>query len=311
MSVNLKLGPEGFTGIAIVGSAPSSLMLAPYKDDKWAIWCVSPAVYPQAPRSDVWFELHRFFPAFPGGGAAPNTRPWFSPEFTAFLNQYKGPVFMSAEMPHIPNSVRYPFEQAISRYGPYHFCSSVSWMLAMAIDTILEKREKCELKPREGSIGMWGIDMSASEEYAYQRPSCQHFLGMAMGLGINVVLPPESDLMRPPLMYGIGEQSQRHIKLTMRLAELEQLERNANAVIANAQIELAKTIGAKGAIEYVMQSWCDDVTPDLTKATSLASEYVKPVVKDVPRETLECYPLVTATPSPMKGNGKDYSVGIP
>ena len=299
----LPLGPKGFTGIAIIGSAPSSMGLAPYTNDKWAIWCVSPAVYPQAPRSDVWFEVHRFFPAHPGGGSKAGTVPWFSPEFTAFLNQYKGPVFMSQVVPEIPNSIRYPFEDAIARYGPYHFNSSISWMLSMAIDTILAKRESGEIGKTEGSIGLWGVDMAATEEYAYQRPGCQHFLGMAMGLGIQVVLPPESDLMRPPLMYGLGEQNPRHIKLLARMREWDGQIAQATNMITQAQAQLQYLKGAKDATEYLIQSWSDDVTPNLAQAVSMASEYV-------PRETLPIE-LTPEIPVGVKGNGKDHAAASP
>jgi len=46
--------------IALVGSAPSSVLLAPYGDPSWEIWGCSPGVYYQAPRTEAWFELHRF-----------------------------------------------------------------------------------------------------------------------------------------------------------------------------------------------------------------------------------------------------------
>ena len=271
----MKLGPEGFKNIAICGSAPSSLMLAPFKDQAWSIWCVSPAVYPQAPRSDVWFELHRFFPAYPGGGTQPGTRPWFSPEFTAFLTQYKGTLFMSAELAQIPNAKRFPFEEKVDRYGPYHFNSSVSWMLAHAIDTILAMREAGTIGKDEGKIGLWGIDMAASEEYAYQRPSCQHFIGMAVGLGIEVILPPESDLMRPPLMYGLGEQNPRHIKLIDRLEGWKSRSAMLSQQAAQIQGELSYLKGAQDATEYVIQSWCDDVEVAPAKALTMAVEFAK------------------------------------
>ena len=43
--------------IAILGSAVSSVGLAPFKDPDWEIWGCSPANR-DLPRCDVWFELH-------------------------------------------------------------------------------------------------------------------------------------------------------------------------------------------------------------------------------------------------------------
>src|SRR5262245_26006161 len=48
--------------IAIVGAAPSSRMLAPYKDESWKIWTFSPSHTSdwsgELPRVSVFFELH-------------------------------------------------------------------------------------------------------------------------------------------------------------------------------------------------------------------------------------------------------------
>ena len=92
-----KLGPDGFDGIAILGSAPSSTLLALFNDPSWSIWCTSPSVFATiaSKRSDVWFELHRFLPYPPGNNGQAGTRPWFSPEFRQFLREYKGTVYMT------------------------------------------------------------------------------------------------------------------------------------------------------------------------------------------------------------------------
>ena len=42
----LKLGPDGFNKIAILGTAPSSMALAPFKDPAWSIWACSPGAFP-------------------------------------------------------------------------------------------------------------------------------------------------------------------------------------------------------------------------------------------------------------------------
>jgi len=270
-----KLGPDGYTGIAILGTAGTSMALAPFNDPAWAIWACSPGAYPICAqnRSDVFFEVHRWQPTPPGKIGSPGTKPWFSPEFHTFLREHKGPVFMSEAHADIPSSRRIPFELLIEKYGPYFWTSSVAYMIAMAIDALQDRAAAGE----KVAIGMWGVDMSASEEWSYQRPGCQHFLGLAMSLGIQVILPQESDLMRPPTMYGIGELNPRHIRLIARRAEAQAQH---DQLIAQHDEIIKRTMMAKGVlqeIDYLLGAWTDDINPDPKKAVSFSSEYVRPL----------------------------------
>jgi len=275
---SLNLGPEGFNKIAILGTAPSSMALAPFADKSWAIWACSPGAFPMCAqnRSDVWFEPHRWQPTAPGKPYAPGTKPWFSADFHTFLREHKGPVFMSQVQPSIPSSVRIPYEDLIAKYGPYFWTSTIVYMIAMAIDQLQDRAARGE----ETVIGLWGVDMSATEEWAYQRPGCQNFIGLAQSLGINVLLPEESDLMRPPTMYGIGEHNPRHISLLARKTSIEAQKAQA---VANHQ-QIAQNInvfnGQLAELEHVLNSWCDDVVPDMRHAVSFSSEGVQP--KDEP-----------------------------
>lgn len=261
----MRLGPDGFENIAVLGSAPSSTLLAPFADPSWSIWCTSPGAFAQVAdkRTDVWFELHRWLPSSPGKSGAPGTRPWFSPEFHQFLAQYKGTVFMSEKQDSIQNCEVFPYKELLDKHGPYFFTSSIAWMLAYAI----------EQKPK--SIGLFGIDMAANSEYAYQRPACQHFIGLACQLGIKVILPPESDLMRPTTMYGIGEHTQRHVKLSSRLEEFEaQKAQCHNAIQANTQ-HFKYLEGAVETLKYIMDVWCDDVSASPEQAMAFSGSYLK------------------------------------
>lgn len=126
--------------ICLLGSAPSSLRLAPFGNKDWAMIGCSPGVYGVAPRTEAWVELHRYEPG----------QPWFSPEYCQFLANYPGPVWMAEKRPEIPNSIELPLVQLIQKYSPYFFTSSLSYMMAMAIE--------CEFK----RIGLYGVDMAAA-----------------------------------------------------------------------------------------------------------------------------------------------------
>lgn len=261
----VKLGPDGFDKIAIIGSAPSSTLLAPFNDPNWAIWCTSPSTWAQLAgrRADVWFELHRYLPYPPAQSQAPGTRPWFSPEFHAFLRDFKGKVYMTEGHPEIPNCERFPYKLLLDKHGPYHFCSSVAWMLAWAI----------EQRPR--AIGVFGIDMAAGSEWAYQRPSCQHFLGLAKASGIDVVLPPESDLMRHTTLYGIGEHNPRHIRIAERIKELEAQKMQLQGQMQECNNRLNQVMGALESYNYMLDAWTDDLDGDLVHAMSFSGVFSK------------------------------------
>lgn len=309
----LKLGPDGYTGIAILGTAGSSMALAPFKDPSWAIWACSPGAYSICAqnRSDVWFEPHRWLPTSPGMFGAPGTKPWFSPEFHQFLANHKGPVMMTGDyatlrdqgsaeellakfgppQKSIPTSVPIPYGALVRDFGPYFWTSTISYMLAMAIATLVPRVKNGE----NVFIGLWGVDMSATEEWAYQRPGCQHFVGLAAAMGIHVVLPQESDLMRPPTMYGIGEANPRHIKWLAKKAELEARRAQIAAQQNEAVTQSMQINGALSEINYLLDSWCDDVDPDITKAISAAPESVAKR-DDQPKDTTgaQVFPLAHA-----------------
>lgn len=273
---NLKLGPEGYKNIAILGTAGSSMGLAPFKDQSWAIWACSPGTYSICAqnRSDVFFEVHRWMPTPPGQFGAPGTKPWFSPEFHTFLAQHKGPVFMAEVQPSIPTSVRIPFEALTDKYGPYFWTSSVAYMIAMAIEALAPRAQAGE----KVSIGLWGIDMAATEEWAYQRPGCQHFVGVAQALGISIVLPEESDLMRPSTMYGIGELNPRHIRLMARRAEAVANKAALQAQIEQASRQMVRFDGIVSELDYMLGAWTDDVWCDIKQAVSFAGQFNRPVL---------------------------------
>jgi len=256
----IKLGPDGYDKIAIIGSAPSSVKLAPYGDKSWAIWGCSPGAYGEIPfgRTDVYFELHRWEPSTPGDPRDPANKPWFSPEYVRFLERHQGPVYMTEKVPTIPSAVIYPFDEMSAEFGPFVWTSSMAYMLALAI----------KLRPR--AIGLWGVDMAAHSEYGFQRPACQHFIGLASSMGIQIVLPLESDLMQPPTPYGQIEVHPRHAKLLMRRNELAQrLAMHQGQAQQHAQHgEFVK--GALDNLDYILQTWTDDLDPGLKMSDAIS-----------------------------------------
>ena len=206
--------------IAVLGSAPSSVLKAPFGDPSWEIWACSPGAYPHLARVDEFFEVHRWEPGVIGKAAT--QKPWFSPEYVAWMRMQKRVwVADPAAMADLPNAQELPWRELVPIYGHYCWTSSIAYMLAMAIEKIKQSRAT-RTAPEEDAIGLWGVDMAANEElYSGQRSACQWFVQVLVGLKIPFIVPPESDLLVPPPMYGVVETHHRHIKYTERVRELE------------------------------------------------------------------------------------------
>lgn len=269
--------------IAILGSAPSSVNLAPFGDPAFKIWACSPGTYALLPRCDAFFELHRWEPGVIG---KPHTqKQWFSPEYVAWMGM-QSRVWMQDVIPEIPGSARLPVEDLESKYGTYFFTSSIAWMLACAIEDVLEDREtrrEAGLDPAEDVIGLWGVDMSATEEWASQRQGCHHFCLLAADLGIQIYVPPESDLLIPPPRYGIDESSHWMIKGTARRKELDARLANAQAALSSYTREVAFLQGAIDDLTYMMATWAGAREGKGTAAQIMAqSPMIQSVIRTEP-----------------------------
>jgi hypothetical protein len=220
--------------IALIGSAPSSVHLAPYGDASWTIWGCSPGAAAVVKRVDAWFEIHPLSDA-----------EVFTTDYVGWLTRLGKPVYVTAPSDQIPTAVAYPREAMVEKYGPFFWNSSLSWMFALAL----------EQNPEE--IGLWGVDMSATEEYALQRPGCHHFITLARSRGIKVTVPPESDLLRPPMQYGFGTESLMYRKLRARRAELTRRVADAATAYEHHRNEWHFLKGALDDLEYMMNTWVE------------------------------------------------------
>ena len=135
-------------------------------------------------------------------------------------------------------------------------------MLAMAIDQIITERENNEkigiTHDMPDAIGLFGVDMAADEEYGYQRAGCQHFVSLAHLLDIQIIVPPESDLLRPMPGYGLAESDQWHIKLLSRHNELTARLAQCDHQLAQMTQQRHFLAGAISDNDYHMKTWGQD-----------------------------------------------------
>lgn len=164
--------------IAIVGTAPSSWMEAPYDDDSWEIWTLGCNVE-HGKRITKLFELHTQYVLEEAGS-------WKG--LLPYLERYGKDVILGHANPLLPDAEPFPKDEIIGKYGKY-FTSSIAWMIGYA------------LLQNPDAIGLWGIDMMGNEEYNQQRPCCEHLLGIARGMNITLIMADASPVLRSERLY--------------------------------------------------------------------------------------------------------------
>lgn len=168
-------------GIAILGSHPATVAMAPFDAD-WAIYACSPHNFEKRalPRFDAWFEIH--IPI------ADQTRAYPYLKYLETLPL----VWMRDKqaMSHFPGARLYPEAKMKAEFGPFTFTSSIAFMLAMAI-------KDCE-KHGIDQIGLFGIMQASPNEYTQQRPGIQNLIWHAAQRKIHVIAPDISKLFEPP-----------------------------------------------------------------------------------------------------------------
>jgi hypothetical protein len=228
--------------VALLGTAPSTRMLAPFQDQSWEIWACSPANQ-DLPRITAFFQLHvlRAILDEPKG-----------PSHLEWLNNQSFPVFMQEENNYVARAKAFPKDELVKEFGPYWFTSSIAWMMAYAIQ-----------KGGVEEIALYGIDMSHMTEYALQKPGCVWFVEEAKRRGIKISVPPGSDVLTPPPLYGYAEATAKGTKLYIRRREVSQRKAEFRNEIAELEAKLAQMrdrvtyfTGAEEQLNYeYLQSW--------------------------------------------------------
>lgn len=220
--------------VALIGTAPSSRMLAPFGDPSWEIWACSPGNQGVLPRVDVWFELH-------GNLMWPENKHYGEP-YIEWLKKLPIPVFMQ-DQNVVPNALVYPREEMVNEFGRDFFTSSFSWMMALAISKGVEE------------LALYGIDMASRDEYILQRPGFYFFRHIAQQRGIKVSAPNESDIMQPPGLYGYSEVTPFGRKILARKQELSGRLGAMRTEAQKLQHNITYLEGALEDIDYIQSIW--------------------------------------------------------
>lgn len=199
--------------IGIIGAGESRVN-APFGEEGWEFWSVNNLYECLVIDSFTsWFELHDIelkndIYYRRGEDTYKNIS---IKEYLEKLAELDIPVYMQKHWDIIPKSIEFPFLPILKQFRNYHGCS-FSWMLAFAL-----------LKPyqisRIETIGLWGIDLEGAEYYN-QRPTTEYFLGLAEGMGIEIIIDPESSLLKLDYLYAFQENYEYIKTIHVNLKEI-------------------------------------------------------------------------------------------
>jgi hypothetical protein len=216
----VKVDP-GLKKLAILGTA-ETMVQCPTSDD-WEIWACSTCLnVPGFQRANYLFEIHHY-------------DGW--KERTAQINETKIPVYTITEVPEVPLAKKYPLEEMIQKFGRRYFTNTIAYMFALAIAEGFQH------------VAVFGVHLATSDEWQYERPCNEYWLGRMEGLGINVWIPKESELLHAPRMYGY-EHSEVLPIIEQRLAQYSHERDRIAAEIERGKEAYFKYCGAAEVAKY-------------------------------------------------------------
>src|SRR2546428_3192499 len=187
--------------VAIIGFATNPMHLVPWHDPDFELWGLNQGYTNFHRRPDRWFEMHT--PEYTADVRRSGYLPW--------LNKAPVPIYMVQHYDEYPSSVRFPIEEAIRYAGRDYFTSSIAFMLALAG---LEGFEE---------IHIYGVNLAIGDEYFYEKPCADWWIGKLEGEGKKVVVPTASSLLKQYLRYGYNPNrspnAMTRFLLTGRIAE--------------------------------------------------------------------------------------------
>jgi hypothetical protein len=223
----LTVVEKKFRKIAICGTA-ESLPMAPYDDKEWEVWSISCALtYPAFRRWDRLYELH-------------DRDYWTQTDVLKRINDAKCDIWMQDVYPEVPRSKRYPLLEVSEGYSK-NFTNSIVYMIAHAI------------YEKVNHIALFGVHMAAEEEYGYQRPACEYWLGIAQASGISIHVQGPSAILKNNYLYGYDKEWKIKRDLTNRLDALKQGEKQLSDQLEQVKQNYYQQQGAIKDVDFIIK----------------------------------------------------------
>lgn len=191
-------------------------------------------------KASRWFQLH------PRDWSTAGKQPtgyWGRPkEHFDFLKAFEGDVYMSYQDDDIPNCKVFSIEDTLAELrkngnkARHYFTSTFAYIMAQVIT---EKPDK---------IYLYGINLTALDEYTKQRNCMEYWIAQAEARGIEVEIPSESALCKAP-DYGLGATSPQE--------ELEAHFYDRIQKIKDSYMEAAFNVNTAQSMRTETKHWVD------------------------------------------------------
>ncbi len=190
---------KGKKTVAIVGMAPTSCSLAPFDEEGVEIWGLNEAhAFGWMKRATRWFQIHetKSWKRYIAKRDVRGHAEWLT------TNPWDIPIYMQYWREEVPKSVGYPLHEVNEKAFPLfrrgdkkvkYFTSTLAYMIGIAV---LEDFDRIEI---------YGFELADDIEYIKQKACAEFWIGLAMGRGIEVYTPGNSQIMYSAL-YGGDEQ---------------------------------------------------------------------------------------------------------
>jgi hypothetical protein len=199
---------QGKKSVALVGFSPTSVGMAPWDapSSEIEIWCLNEAhSFPWMKRWDRWIQIHRSQDFM-----KPIAKRDVQGHYDWLKQEHDHPVYMQNRYDEIPNSTEYPLPKICQRFlknlwvgqdnTRKYFTSSLAYMVALALYEGFER------------IEVYGVEMSWTDEWIPQKACMEFWLGMALGMGKSVYLPPNCQLINAPLYGYVGQGPRNEVE---------------------------------------------------------------------------------------------------
>jgi hypothetical protein len=239
--------------VAIIGFAPS-WKEAPYSDETFDIIGIN-ELYMQATnrRFTLWSEIHD--PYSPSRNYT---------EHHEFLKTTKLPLFMQKHYDEFPSSIAFPRQEIkdwinskfiINDVGGSftEYTNQISWLLALTIAMGYKE------------IHVFGVDMAAASEYAFQRCSCNFFIGLAAGEGIKVLIPKTSELCKFPKDYGFETDNSSRNLTKQRITTIKNQINELDAQTLTLDFQREQIVKNFEAISNTTNAQTQQMSKDIAK----------------------------------------------
>lgn len=234
--------------VGIVGFAQGHLAEAPFGVEGWEVWGINRLHTMHPGPYHRYFNLHDL-ERFHGEDH----------EHLKFLKEFPGPVYLRPQdigKYDIPNQVPFPVDALVKKYQRFaYFNNTISWLLAFALEN-----------PDLTDLAVTGVDMAQDSvinaEFSSQKPSCEFFLGIALGRGVTLHIPAGSDLLNATHLYGFEDSDPVYMKYQNRLQELGERKNQLKQQMANGEAQIQamrdgvnQLDGAMQDVQFWLRNW--------------------------------------------------------